>query len=101
MKIFRTTRLSEESNGPSRQWALTLSDMPFQVNFDSAPAQVQAASPGHYSPACGAGDFRLELFLPLLGESLLVSFPLLHNSMHIIFKKVNFYNNYGIRESRK
>ena len=59
--------------------AVTLSDVPFQVNFDSA-SQGLAASPGHNSLASAARDFRLELFplrSPLLGESLLVSFPLL------------------------
>ena len=57
--------------------ALTLSDVPFQANFDSASPGT-AASPGHNSPTPGAGDFRLELFplrSPLLGESWLVSFP--------------------------
>ena len=57
--------------------ALTLSDVPFQVNFDSADPGT-AASPGHNSPTQDVGDFRLELFplrSPLLGESLLVSLP--------------------------
>ena len=57
--------------------ALTLSDVPFQANFDSASPGT-AASPGHNSPTHRAGDFRLELFplrSPLLGESWLVSFP--------------------------
>ena len=57
--------------------ALTLSDVPFQVNFDS-DSRGNAASPGHNSLAAPARDFRLELFplrSPLLGESLLVSFP--------------------------
>ena len=59
--------------------AVTLSDVPFQVNFDST-GQGPAASPSHNSLASTARDFRLELFplrSPLLGESLLVSFPLL------------------------
>ena len=57
--------------------ALTLSDVPFQVNFDS-DSRGNAASPGHNSLAAPARDFRLELFplrSPLLGESLLVSLP--------------------------
>ena len=57
--------------------ALTLSDVPFQVNFDSVSPGT-AASPGHNSLAVTASDFRLELFplrSPLLRESLLVSFP--------------------------
>ena len=57
--------------------ALTLSDAPFQVNFDSV-AQRLVASPGHNSLTVPARDFRLELFplrSPLLRESLLVSFP--------------------------
>ena len=57
--------------------ALTLSDVPFQVNFDSN-SRGTAASPGHNSLTATARDSRLELFplrSPLLGESLLVSFP--------------------------
>ena len=57
--------------------ALTLSDVPFQVNFDSNSPGT-AASPGHNSLTVTARDFRLEPFplrSPLLGESLLVSFP--------------------------
>ena len=57
--------------------ALTLYDVPFQVNFDAA-SHCKTASPGHNSLAAAARDFRLELFplrSPLLGESLLVSFP--------------------------
>ena len=57
--------------------ALTLYDVPFQVNFDSA-SQGLVASPGHNSLTVTARDFRLELFplrSPLLRESLLVSSP--------------------------
>ena len=39
--------------------AVTLSDMPLQVNFDST-GQGPAASPGHNSLASTARDFRLE-----------------------------------------
>ena len=76
----QTTRLSEDGTALPvgvAHGALTLSDVPFQVNFDS-DSRGHAASPGHNSLAAPARDFRLELFplrSPLLGESLLVSFP--------------------------
>ena len=76
----QTTRLSEgntvQTDGVT-YGALTLSDAPFQVNFDSI-SRDQVASLGHNSLTVPARDFRLELFplrSPLLRESLLVSFP--------------------------
>ena len=61
-------QLSTEPDG-----VLTLSDAPFQGTW--APAAAEDASIDYNSPK---GDFQVGLFpvrSPLLGESLLVSFP--------------------------
>ena len=57
--------------------AITLSDVPFQVNFDGISSGAPASA-GHNSLAIDARDCLLELFplrSPLLGESWLVALP--------------------------
>ena len=72
----QTTRLLEStswSNGPRADGVLTLSDAAFQRTW--APVVTEGASLDYNSPK---GDFQVGLFpvrSPLLGESLLVSFP--------------------------
>ncbi len=76
----QTTRLFEGASrgGPRRagDGALTLSDAPFQGTW--ARPTPEASSPD-YNSGPGAGpDFKSELMplhSPLLGQSLLVSFP--------------------------
>ena len=62
---------------------VTLSDVPFQVNFGAAERSTSYLSRPQFS-GIHAGDFRLELFplrSPLLGESLLVFLPPLINML--------------------
>ena len=55
----QTTRLSEDGSGPRRlrpHGAITLSDVPFQVNFDGV-ASGASASAGHNSLAIDTRDW--------------------------------------------